>query len=80
MDGNALAELVKGYVDPLTTAAMILIPSICILYCLVEGIKWYVKGEQYQQQNPITDKLKKAIIIAVVMFSITAILKIFGVS
>ena len=80
MDGNALADLIKSYVDPLTTAAMILIPSICILYCLVEGIKWYVKGEQYQQQNPIADKLKKAIIIAVVMFSITSILKIFGIS
>ena len=80
MDSNALVSLIKGYTEPLTTAALVLIPSICILYCLVEGIKWYVKGEAYQQQNPLVDKLKKAIIIAVVMFSITAILRIFGIS
>ena len=80
MDGNALVSLVKSFLDPATTAGLLIIPPSCMVYCIVQGIKWYASDEQEQQQNPIGKKLKKAIFIAVVLFSLTTILKIFGIS
>ena len=36
MDGNALVSLVKSFLDPATTAGLILIPSIFIVYMIVD--------------------------------------------
>ena len=80
MDGNALVSLVKSFLDPAITAGMLIIPSACVVYCIVQAIIWYASDGQEQQQNPLGKKLKKAIFIAVVLFSLTAILKIFGIS
>ena len=80
MDGTALVTLVKSFLDPATTAGMLIIPSACIVYCIVQAIKWYASDEQDQQQNPIGKKIKKAIFVAVVLFSLTAILRIFGIN
>ena len=80
MDGTALVSLVKGFLDPATTAGMLMIPSACVVYCIVQAIKWYASDEQEQQQNPIGKKLKKAIFVAVILFSLTAILRIFGIN
>lgn len=80
MDGDALVSLVKSFLDPATTAGMIIVPSACVVYCIVQVIKWYAADEQEQQQNPIGKKIKKAVFIAVVLFSLTAILKIFGIN
>ena len=79
MDGNALIELVNSYLNPLSTALMVLIPTVCVVYCGIQVVKWYASDEQTQQQNPISRKIKTAVLIAVVMFSLSAILKIFGV-
>ena len=80
MDGDALVALVKTFLDPATTAGMVIVPSACVVYCIVQVIKWYASDEQEQQQNPIGKKLKKAVFIAVILFSLTAILKIFGIN
>ena len=80
MDGNALVALVKSFLDPATTAGMLIIPSACVVYCIVQAIKWYASDEQEQQQNPIGKKIKKAIFVAVILFSLTAILRIFGIT
>lgn len=80
MDANALVSLVKSFLDPATTAGMLIIPSACIVYCIVQTIKWYASDEQEQQQNPIGRKIKKAISVAVILFSLTAILRIFGIN
>lgn len=80
MDGNALIELVNSFLNPATTAMLVIIPTACVLYCLVCGVKWYASDEQTQQQNPISKKIKNAVVLAVVLFSLTAILKIFGIS
>ncbi len=80
MDGNALVSLVKSFLDPATTAGLILIPSIFIVYMIVAGIKWYASDEQEQERNPFMKKFRKALFIAVILFSLTAILKIFGIS
>ena len=80
MDGTALVTLVKSFLDPATTAGMLIIPSACVVYCIVQAIKWYASDEQDQQQNPIGKKIKKAIFVAVVLFSLTAILRIFGIN
>ena len=80
MDGTALVSLVRSFLDPATTAGMLIIPSACIVYCIVQAIKWYASDDQEQQQNPIGKKIKKAILVAVVLFSLTAILRIFGIS
>ena len=80
MDGNALVALVKSFLDPATTAGMMIIPSACVVYCIVQTIIFYSQSPADQQQNPIEKKIKKAIAVAVVMFSLTAILKIFGIS
>ncbi len=80
MDGNALVSLVKSFLDPATTAGLILIPSIFIVYMIVAGIKWYASDEQEQERNPFMKTFKKALLVAVILFSLTAILKIFGIS
>ena len=79
MNGDALVSLVKSFLDPALTALMIIIPTACLVYCAVQAVKWYASDEQTQQQNPIWGKIKKAILLAVVMFSLSAILKIFGI-
>ena len=80
MDGNALVSLVRSFLDPATTAGMLIIPSACIVYCIVQAIKWYASDEQDQERNPIGRKIKKAISVAVILFSLTAILRIFGIN
>ena len=80
MDGTALVTLVKKFLDPATTAGMVIVPSACVVYCIVQVIKWYASDEQEQQQNTKKKKLKKAVFIAVILFSLTAILKIFGIN
>ena len=80
MDGDALVRLVKSFLDPATTAGMLIIPSAGVLYIIVQSLKWYASDEQEQQQNPIGKKIKKALILMVVLFSLTAILKIFGIN
>ena len=79
MDENALIALVNSYLQPALSAVMVIIPIAAALYCGVATLKWYASDQQEQQQNPIGPKIKKAVLIAVVMFPITAILKIFGV-
>ena len=80
MDANALVSLVKSFLDPAMTAGMLIIPSACIVYCIVQAIKWYASDEQEQERNPIGKKIKKAIFVAVILFSLTAILRIFGIN
>ena len=80
MDANALVSLVRSFLDPATTAGMLIIPSACIVYCIVQAIKWYASDEQEQERNPIGKKIKKAIFVAVILFSLTAILRIFGIN
>lgn len=80
MNGNALVELVRSFVDPATTAIMILIPSVCVCYCGVVGLKSYtITDEQEKQAYNVKKKIKDAVILAVVLFSLTTILKIFGI-
>ena len=58
MDGDALVTLVKSFLDPATTALMIIIPSAAVVYVGVQVVKWYASDEQTQQQNPISKKIK----------------------
>ena len=80
MNSNELISLVNSFLQPATTAFMVLIPSITVLYILAQAFLWYTQDEQQHQQEPFGKKVKRAIIIAVVAFSITAILKIFGIN
>lgn len=80
MDSSALVSLVNSFLDPALTALMIIIPTACLVYCAVQALKWYASDEQTQQQSPIWQKIKRAVLLAVVMFSLSAILKIFGIS
>jgi len=80
MDGGALISLVKSFLDPATTAGLVLIPSVFIVYMIVEGIKFYFYSKQEQEQYPFMKTLTRALLVAVILFSLTAILKIFGIS
>ena len=51
MDGTALVSLVKGFLDPATTAGMLIIPSACVVYCIVQAIKWYASDEQVSSRT-----------------------------
>ena len=59
MDGNALVALVKSFLDPATTAGMLIIPSACVVYCIVQAIKWYASDEQEQQPEEKEQKAKE---------------------
>lgn len=80
MDGNALISLVKSFLDPATTAGLVLVPSIFTVYMIVEGIKYYFSDPREREQNPFMKTLTRALLVAVILFSLTAILKIFGIS
>ncbi len=80
MDGDALVSLVKSFLDPAMTAGLLLVPSICIVYCIVESIKFFASGGSQDERTTIENKIKRAVFIAVILFSLTAILKIFGIS
>lgn len=82
MDGDALVRLVKNFLDPAMTAGLILVPTILIVYCIVESIKFFAGGGDggSQDKSSIEHKITRAIFIAIILFSLTAILKIFGIS
>jgi DMSO reductase anchor subunit len=79
MDGNALIALVNSYLQPALNAIMVITPTAAAVYCGVAALKFYAMDESEQQQHPIGPTIKKAVVIAVIVFSISAILKIFGV-
>jgi hypothetical protein len=79
MDSDALISLVNSYLQPAMTAIMVIIPTACAVYCGVATLKWYAMDEREKEQHPLGPQIKRAIVVAVVMFSLTAILKIFGV-
>ena len=80
MDGNALIALVKSFLDPATTAGLVLIPSIFTVYMIVEGLKYFFYSEQEKEQHPYMKTLTRGLLVAVILFSLTAILKIFGIN
>ena len=82
MDGDALVRLVKSFLDPAMTAGLILIPTVGFVYCIVEAIKFFASGGSTdpQDRTSIENKIKRALFIMIILFSLTAILKIFGIS
>ncbi len=80
MDGAALVALVKSFLDPAATAGLMIIPSAFVVYMMVEGIKFFASDQQEQEREPFMKKLKKALLVTIILFSLTAILKIFGIN
>ena len=80
MDGNALVALVKSFLDPAATAGLMIIPSAFVVYMMVEGIKFFASDDREHDKEPFMKKLKNALLVTIILFSLTAILKIFGIS
>ena len=47
---------------------------------IVEGIKYFFYSEQEKEQHPYMKTLTRGLLVAVILFSLTAILKIFGIN
>lgn len=80
MDDKALVELVKGYTTPITNACLVIIPIVCLVWILVNGIIYFTKSEEEQQQKPFMAMVKKALMIGAICMSAPVLLKIFGIA
>lgn len=80
MDKDALVELVKGYTTPAVDVCLILIPTVCLLWILVNGIIHFTRSEEEQQQKPFKKILKDALVTGAVLMTVPTLLKIFGIA
>lgn len=74
----AAKDLITSFVTPLTSFLLWAVPVIAAAACLAAYLGWVGKDEDEKEQKPIAKQLKKIIFWAVVVESISAIFKIFG--
>lgn len=68
----------KGWLDPITSLLLWLIPLIAVISILIAFVGWYGKDEREKQQQPFFKTVKTHIIVLVIAESLTTILKILG--
>ena len=71
-------NLVKSFTDPLTTFLLWAVPIICVIACIARYVSWAAKDDDEQQQKPIWKSIKNYIFWAVIVESVSAIMKILG--
>lgn len=74
----AAKDLITAFVTPLTSFLLWAVPVTAGAACLAAYLRWVGKDEDEKEQKPIAKQLKTIIFWAVVVESISAIFKIFG--
>ena len=74
----AAKDLITSFVTPLTSFLLWAVPVTAAAACLAAYLRWVGKDEDEKEQKPIAKQLKTIIFWAVVVESIRAIFKIFG--
>lgn len=77
---SELENWVKGYLDPLSSALMVFVPIVFVIYALVKAVQWFKKESEGGQQMPYLSSITNGIIVAIVAMSISTIMKIFSLS
>ncbi|MFV0380763.1 MAG: hypothetical protein ACK5KR_00790 [Breznakia sp.] len=78
-DNSAAETAANKFVEPLTTFLLWATPVIAGVVIMVIGILWMIKDEDEREQKPFMKQVKKIIIVAIVVESISTILKIVGI-
>lgn len=73
-------RLFNSIANPLTSFLLWATPFICIAACIWKYVAWAGKDEDEQEQRPIWKTIKKYIFWAIIIESLSAIMKIFGLS
>ena len=79
-DGNAAMYLVTSFTEPFITFLLWCIPIVCIIVAIKEFLVWSAKSEREKEQEPYIRSVAKLIFAGLIAFSITAIIRIFGIS
>ncbi|MCI6272218.1 MAG: hypothetical protein MR601_04640 [Erysipelotrichaceae bacterium] len=77
-DEAAAKSLAESYITPFTSFLLWAVPLVCVVGCIGKYITWMGKDDDEKEQKPIAKSIKKYIFWAVVVESIAAIMKVFG--
>lgn len=68
----------KGWLEPITSLLLWVIPLVAVISILIVFIGWYGKDEREKRQQPFFKTIKTHLIVLAVAESFTTILKILG--
>lgn len=68
----------KGFIEPITTAALWIIPILGLCVILWQGVMWLQKDEDEKEQKPFRKTLKRDMIWIIGLELVPVLLKIFG--
>ena len=77
-DEAAAKSLAESYITPFTSFLLWAVPLVCVAGCIGKYITWMGKDDDEKEQKPIEKSIKKYVFWAVVVESIAAIMKVFG--
>lgn len=79
IDTSALQNWVTGYLDPIKTLLLFLIPIVLAIYLLVKAFEWWQKEAEGENPRPYWVTVKKGVIVGIIAMSIDILLVIFGI-
>lgn len=79
-DEQAAKDLVSKYTTPITNFLLWVVPVATVIVCIANYVTWAMKDERERENSPWSKQIKSVIIGAIVVMSISAILKIFGIA
>lgn len=77
-DENAAKALAESYITPFTSFLLWAVPLVCVAGCVAKYITWMGKDDDEKEQKPIAKSIKTYIFWAVIVESVAAIMKVFG--
>ena len=79
-DQAAFNDLVSQYLDPLSSALLIICPTVALIAVTASFISWASKDEDDRERNPFTKKVKSILFACVLVSVFSILLKIFGIT
>lgn len=79
VDTAALQNWITGYLDPVKTILLFVIPIILAIYLILKAIEWWQKEAEGENPRPYWVTVKKGVIVGIIAMSVDILLVIFGI-
>lgn len=79
VDTAALQNWITGYLDPVKTILLFVIPIILAIYLILKAIEWWQKEAEGENPHPYWVTVKKGVIVGIIAMSVDILLVIFGI-
>lgn len=79
-DSGAAEGAATGFMTPLTSTALWLVPVMTGLVLIISGLSWLTKDEDEKENKPFLKTFKRIITVAIIIECVPVLLRIFGIS